>query len=34
VLKNFGDYLGVGSALVNQNQHLFQQPAEQENRPF
>lgn len=37
VLKNFGDYLGVGNSLVNQNQHLFQaQPTqpEQENRPF
>jgi hypothetical protein len=23
VLKNFGEYLGMGNNLLNQNQHLF-----------
>jgi len=23
ILKNYGEYLGLGSSLVNQNQHLF-----------
>jgi hypothetical protein len=30
VLKSFGEYLGMGNSLVQQNQHLFQQPASQQ----